>query len=316
MIEVEVTDITDETAHIRCFELRAADGSPLPAFTAGAHIDVQITDTLIRQYSLSNAPSERHRYVIGVLRESASRGGSQAMHEHVRPGSRLKISEPRNLFPLADEASHSLLIAGGIGITPLLSMAGALWGESAPFDLHYYARSRDLAGFVERLAQAPYAAQVHVHFDAEPDTHLAVSELVNAPREGTHLYVCGPDGFMNHVLETARHSGWAEARLHREYFTPQAQDLADDGWFKIRIQSTGQEFDVEPDQTVAQAMEANGVFIPLSCEQGICGTCLTGIVEGLADHRDQYLTEEEQAAHTQFTPCCSRARTPLLVLDL
>src|SRR5690606_37260502 len=195
MIEVEVTDITDETAHIRLFELRAADGSPLPAFSAGAHLDVQITDTLIRQYSLSNAPSERHRYVIGVLRESAPRGGSQAMHEHVRPGSRLKISEPRNLFPLADEASHSLLIAGGIGITPLLSMAEALWDKSAPLDLHYYARSRDLAGFVERLAQAPYAAQVHVHFDAEPETQLAVSELVSAAQEGTHLYVCGPDGF-------------------------------------------------------------------------------------------------------------------------
>ncbi|MFT4089318.1 MAG: PDR/VanB family oxidoreductase [Asticcacaulis sp.] len=316
MIEIEVTDITDETALIRRFELRAVNGAALPAFGAGSHIDVHITDSLVRQYSLSNAPSETHRYVIGVLKEAVSRGGSKAMHDQITVGTRLRISEPRNLFPLASEAQKSLLIAGGIGITPILSMAEDLWARSAPFELHYYARARDMAGFLERLSQAPYAASVHLHFDAEPDTQYPVSDLVKAPQTGTHLYVCGPDAFMNHVLDASRAAGWAEADLHREYFTPQTQSLADDGWFKIRINSTGQEFDVEPDQTVAQAMEANGVFISLSCEQGICGTCLTGVIEGVPDHRDQYLTEEEQASNTQFTPCCSRAKSPLLILDL
>nr|WP_180166623.1 PDR/VanB family oxidoreductase [Stenotrophomonas sp. SbOxS2]NYT99477.1 oxidoreductase [Stenotrophomonas sp. SbOxS2] len=318
MIQVRVHALSDECAQIRSLELRSVDGAPLPAFSAGAHVDVQLPGGLIRQYSLCNAPHENHRYVIGVLHAPDSRGGSRAVHA-LQAGDMLEISAPRNLFALHPQPVHSLLLAGGIGITPLLAMAEHLAAQGAPFALHYAARSAAHAGFLQRLAQAPWAAQVHLHFDDGPaQQRLDMPALLAAAPADSHLYVCGPAGFMAHVLEAGANAGWEQARLHREYFgaaPAQAQALAVTS-FEVQIASSGQVFTIPAEQSIAQVLDQAGVFVPVSCEQGICGTCLTPVLEGVPEHRDQFLSFEEHARNDQMTVCCSRARSARLVLDL
>ncbi|MNG95446.1 Phthalate 4,5-dioxygenase oxygenase reductase subunit [compost metagenome] len=316
MIDVVVVSRNNEAQDICSYELAAVDGSPLPAFSAGAHIDVQLPDGLIRQYSLCNHPEERHRYLIGVLKDSASRGGSRSLHEQVHNGAQLRISEPRNLFPLAHGARRSLLFAGGIGITPILCMAEHLAHTGADFELHYCARSSERAAFVERIRTAPFADRLFLHFDEQPETALNAAQVLANPQADVHLYVCGPGGFMQHVLDSARAQGWQEDRLHREYFAAAPVDTGNDGSFSVQVGSTGQVFEVPAEQSVVQVLERHGIEIAMSCEQGICGTCLTRVLDGVPEHRDLFLTEEEQARNDQFTPCCSRSKTPLLVLDI
>lgn len=316
MIEVQVVSRKTEAHGICSYELARLDESPLPAFSAGSHIDVHLPDGLIRQYSLCNHPDERHRYLIGVLKDPASRGGSQHLHEQINTGDRLQISEPRNLFPLADEARRSLLFAGGIGITPILCMAERLAHSNADFELHYCARSSDRAAFVERIRHSAFADRVFVHFDEQPETLMNTAQVLANPQPGVHLYVCGPAGFMQHVLDSARTQGWAEDRLHREYFAAAAIDSSHDGSFSVKVASSGQIIEIPADKTVVAVLESHGIDIPMSCEQGVCGTCLTNVLEGIPDHRDMFLTEEEQACNNQFTPCCSRSKSPLLVLDI
>jgi vanillate O-demethylase ferredoxin subunit len=312
MIEVMVTSRNHEALDICSYELAGVDGKALPAFGAGAHIDVHLPGGLVRQYSLCNRPDERHRYLIGVLKDAASRGGSKSLHEQIHVGDRLQISAPRNLFPLVPQAQRSLLFAGGIGITPILSMVEHLAGEGAEFELHYCARSHQHAAFVERLKSSPFADRVHLHFDSVLD----VSAILANPQPDQHLYTCGPGGFMQHVLDSAKAQGWTEENLHREHFSAAPVDTSADGSFSIKLGSTGQVFEVPADKTVVQVLQSHGVDVAMSCEQGICGTCLTRVLEGVPDHRDLYLTEDEQAANDQFTPCCSRARSAMLVLDL
>lgn len=316
MIEVQVVSRKTEAHGICSYELARLDESPLPAFSAGSHIDVHLPDGLIRQYSLCNHPDERHRYLIGVLKDPASRGGSQHLHEQINTGDRLHISEPRNLFPLAHEARRSLLFAGGIGITPILCMAERLAHSNADFELHYCARSSDRAAFVERIRQSAFADRLFVHFDEQPETLMNTAQVLANPQPDAHLYVCGPAGFMQHVLDSARTQGWTEDRLHREYFAAAAIDSSHDGSFSVKVASSGQIIEIPADKTVVAVLESHGIDIPMSCEQGVCGTCLTNVLEGIPDHRDMFLTEEEQACNNQFTPCCSRSKSPLLVLDI
>jgi len=316
MIEVQVAARHDEALDICSYELVAVGGQALPAFSAGSHIDVHLPGGLVRQYSLCNHPEERHRYLIGVLKDPASRGGSHSLHEQILPGMRLQISEPRNLFTLAPQARRSLLFAGGIGITPILCMAEHLAQSGAAFELHYCARSQERAAFVERLRRSPYADRVFLHFDEEPDTALDAAALLAKPSDDLHLYVCGPGGFMQHVLDTAKDQGWAQDCLHREYFAAAPIDTRADGSFSVKLASSGQVFEVPADRSIVQVLESHGIDVPVSCEQGVCGTCLTRVLEGVPEHRDLFLTEAEQACNDQFTPCCSRSKTPLLVLDL
>lgn len=318
MIDVVVISRKEEAPGICSYELARADRSPLPAFSAGAHIDVHIPGDagLVRQYSLCNAPHEQHRYQIGVLDDPASRGGSATIHRLLQAGMNLRISEPRNLFELAPEARRSLLFAGGIGITPILCMAEHLAASGANFELHYCVRAHDRAAFINRLQASTFAERVFVHADEEPASVLQAAALLAGPQPDMHLYVCGPGGFMQHVLDSARAQGWSEANLHREYFAAAPVDTRADGSFSVKVNSTGQVFEIPKDQSVIQVLELHGIELPVSCEQGVCGTCLTGVLEGIPEHRDMYLTEEEQALNDQFTPCCSRAKTPLLVLDI
>jgi vanillate monooxygenase ferredoxin subunit len=317
-LTVRVAKKSVEALHIQSFELVDAQGAALPAFTAGSHIDVFLPGGLIRQYSLCNDPRETHRYVLGVLRDPASRGGSQAMHDAVNEGDVLQISAPKNHFPLAPAATRSLLLAGGIGITPILCMAERLAQQGAPFEMHYCTRERARTAFFERISASALAPQVRFHFDAgEPAQKLDLPALLAQPQAGCHLYVCGPKGFINAVLDQAKAAGWPAEQLHCEFFAgEEVKALAGDGSFQVRLASSGQVITVPADTTVVKALGAAGVDVMVSCEQGVCGTCLTRVLEGEIDHRDQYLTPEEQAANDQFLPCCSRAKSPMLVIDL
>jgi vanillate O-demethylase ferredoxin subunit len=316
LLKVRVERRTNEAEDICSYELVSADGTPLPAFAAGSHIDVHVGEGLVRQYSLCNPPHERHRYVIGVLRDPASRGGSRGMHENIQSGATLTISAPKNHFPLV-EAAHSLLLAGGIGVTPILAMAEALSAHGAAFEMHYCARSPERAAFRDRIAGSPFAAQVHFHYDSgAPGQKLDLAALLAGLDRATHIYFCGPTGFIDHVKATAAAHRWPEAQLHLEYFGAVAVDTGGDRPFEVKLASSGASYTVPAGVTVMQVLRDAGVFVAASCEQGVCGTCLTRVLEGVPDHRDLYLTEEEQAANDQFTPCCSRSKSPSLLLDL
>lgn len=315
-IAVKVLRKTQEAQDIAAFELARPDGSALPAFSAGSHIDVQVPGGPVRQYSLCNDAAENHRYRIAVLRDAGSRGGSAAMHDVVREGDTLTISEPRNHFPLV-HAQRTLLFAGGIGVTPLLAMAQRLAAIDADFTLHYCTRSPARTAFRGEIAASTWAQRVQFHFDdGDAAQKLDLERALGAPQAGTHVYVCGPAGYIDFVVKTARRLGWPEDQVHLEYFGAAPQDTSGDGGFQVKIASSGAVYDVAADQTVVQALQAHGIEILTSCEQGVCGTCITRVLQGECDHRDLYFTDEEKAANDQFTPCCSRAKTPLLVLDL
>ena len=313
---VRIARKTLEAPDICSFELVAVDGGALPPFTAGAHIDVLLDGAVVRQYSLCNHPRETDRYLIAVLREPASRGGSSRMHA-LREGDELDISEPRNHFALAPDARRHLLLAGGIGITPILCMAEQLASEGAAFELRYCTRSATRTAFLQRIRQSAFSAKAQIHHDdGAAAQKLDLPAVFAAPQAGDHLYVCGPGGFIEAVLAAARAAGWPTEALHREYFAAGPTSIADDGAFDVQIASSGALIRVAPQQSVIAALAAVGIEVPVSCEQGVCGTCLTGVLDGTPDHRDLYLTDDERARGDQFTPCCSRAKSPRLVLDL
>jgi vanillate O-demethylase ferredoxin subunit len=316
-LQVRVARKVSEADGISSFELVAADGAPLPPFEAGAHIDVHLRDGLLRQYSLCNPPQERHRYLIAVLRDPSSRGGSTAMHDEIEAGHLITISAPKNHFALEPAAARSLLFAGGIGVTPILAMAEELAGAGADFEMHYSARTPERAAFLQRIAAAPYATRVHVHYDSgDAAQKLDCAAVLGAPRADTHIYVCGPGGYIDHVLGAANALGWPPAQVHREYFSAAPVDEAGDTAFDVKLASSGQVFTIPPGRTVVEVLAEHGIDIPVSCEQGVCGTCLTRVTAGVPDHRDVYLTDEERAANDQFTPCCSRSKSAVLSLDL
>ncbi len=315
-IIVKVLRKTREAQDIASFELARTDGGPLPAFGAGSHIDVHVPGGPVRQYSLCNDDGEQHRYRIAVLRDAASRGGSAGMHDRVREGDQLTISEPRNHFPLV-HVRRTVLLAGGIGITPLLCMAQRLGSIAADFTLHYCTRSIGRTAFRDEILASPYADRVQFHFDdGDPAQKLDLAAALGAPDADTHVHVCGPMGFIDFAVQGARAAGFGPEQIHLEYFGAAPKSTGGDGAFDVRIASSGQLVTVPADKTVVQALAAAGVEILTSCEQGVCGTCLTRVLEGECEHRDLYLTDEEKARNDQFTPCCSRAKSRVLVLDL
>ncbi|MBB3222458.1 PDR/VanB family oxidoreductase [Pseudoduganella umbonata] len=305
-----------EAERVHAFELRDPDGAALPPFTAGAHVDVHLPGGLVRQYSLCNDPRDTARYVIAVLLQDG--GGSQAMHA-LEEGAHVTIGAPRNHFELDTGARRSLLVAGGIGITPLLSMAERLNILDRQFALHYCVRSMGTAAFAGSLREAPYRHCVHVHADDGPATQrFDLPALLAGAGADTHLYVCGPAGFIAMVQQAALAHGVAAERIHVEHFANAntVVDVASSSAFQVRVASTGRTIAVPAGQSVVDCLAEHGVAIPVSCRQGVCGSCLTTVLEGEPDHQDCYLTDTERALGDRFLPCCSRSRTPLLVLDL
>jgi vanillate O-demethylase ferredoxin subunit len=317
MIEAKVIEKTELTDRICRLILAAKNGQTLPAYEPGAHIDVYLGNGLIRQYSLC-APRHSPDYEIAVLKESKGRGGSLWIHEQLRVGDLLQISEPKNHFPLDPSAPRNLLFAAGIGVTPILAMAEHLAAQQQPFDLYYCARCEKEAIYLERIRHSLPDQAVHIHFTHGDAGKRLVADplLVNADHKA-HIYVCGPQSFMDAVLDSARGRDWPEAFLHREYFSiADGTTTKADHSFEIEIHSTGQVLTVPEEQSIVQVLEAHDIFIPVACEEGVCGTCLTGLLAGQADHRDVFLTDAEKQKMDQFTPCCSRAKSRRLVLDL
>ena len=313
-LTVRVERISRQTPEILAFELAHPWGRPLPSYEAGAHIDVHMPGGFSRQYSLARAPSDAHSYVIGVKRETDSRGGSASMHERVREGDLLPISAPRNTFPLREEATHHLLLAGGIGMTPLLAMAQALAARGTQFTLCVFARSEEHLAFADALHAPALAPHLRLHLDqGDASQRIDLRALLAERAPGTHLYVCGPGGFMNAVRDAAAH--WPEDTLHAEYFAAPTDANTTTGLpFTLKLARRGITVPVAADQTAVDALHEVGIDIPVSCQQGLCGTCVVeGDGEG-AEHRDFCLTGTERRSKVAL--CCSRAKGPDLVLQL
>lgn len=312
---VRVLQRKEQATGIISLDLQALDGSDLPAFSAGAHIDVRLPSGLVRQYSLCNDAVEQHRYRLGVLLAEASRGGSRAVHEALHPGATLSVSAPRNLFALVSESSSITLIAGGIGITPLLSMAYTLAREGRDFQFHVCARDASRVSFRQELQQ--WGERVWLHLN---DSGASASPAFDPQRDiGTYLpgrfiYTCGPAGFMDYVRQSALALGWPEKSIRMEHFAGEV--AKEGGTFSVEARRSGKMVQVGSAQSIAEALQAAGIEVPMSCEQGICGMCVTPVLEGIPDHRDMYLTDHEKTANTHMTLCCSRASSAHLVLDI
>ncbi|MGB4488212.1 MAG: PDR/VanB family oxidoreductase [Pseudomonas veronii] len=296
-------------------DLIPVGGAKLPAFEAGAHVDIHIAPGLVRQYSLCSDPADSAVYRLGVLRDPASRGGSTSVYDTLLEGAEVQISAPRNLFPLASEARRSILIGGGIGITPMIAMAYALHAKGEDFELHYCGRSRSRSAFLDELQSAAFAERVHTHFDDEaPAQKLDMDRVLGQAESGVHVYTCGPSGFMDWVIgESAKH-GYADDHIHREYFQIEVDNSG--ASFQVVAARSGKTVQVAEGQTILAALADVGIQIEISCEQGICGTCLCDVLEGEPDHRDVYLTDDEKQANDQILICCSRAKSKKLVLDI
>lgn len=314
-LELIVTRRDMHGPDIAVVELRSADRTDLPPFEPGSHVDVEISPELKRQYSLCGDPHDRTYYRLGILKVAQSRGGSREAHHLLVPGKAVRISKPRNHFPLHPIARKSILIGGGIGITPILAMALDLHRRGEDFVLHYCARSRSAAAFVEELESAPFAGQVFFHFDdGASDQRFEPARDVQAADPDTHVYFCGPSGFMQWVENGCRTLGYTPAQLHQEHFSAEVSSAG--GSFDVQLARTGVVVPVPEGVSIVKALEGAGVKVETMCGQGVCGTCLCDVLEGLPDHRDSYLTDEEHSENTQMTLCCSRSLSKRLVLDL
>jgi vanillate O-demethylase ferredoxin subunit len=319
-LRVRITRKWMEAVDACGLELRAADGAALPPFAAGAHIDLVLPGGLTRQYSLCNAPSGADRYEICVLRAPDSRGGSRAVHEDLAAGQEIEISAPRNLFALAPGEAPAILIAGGIGITPILSMALALSAQGRPFELHYASRSLAHTAFrstlISRLGQ-----HAHLYTPEPGSSRLQVDALVGRHAADAHFYACGPRRLIDATLAAAQASGVAPDRVHVEHFAPAATattaaPAASDTAFELFLARSLRSVAVGKCESIVQAIRRAGVDILTSCEQGVCGTCVQAVLEGEVEHLDYYLGDDEKRAGKLIIPCCSRASSQRLVLDL
>jgi vanillate O-demethylase ferredoxin subunit len=300
---------------ISSFEFVGQNCGILPEFTAGSHIDVHLPG-YIRQYSLCNDPSERYRYVVAVLRDEKGRGGSRAMHDQLRPGDKVVISPPRNHFELYSQASNYIFIAGGIGITPIMSMIAVARAQNKAFHLYYCTRSPERAAFLAQLKPLIERGHVTVHYDGgQPSNGLNLKKVLSTQLPGSHLYYCGPTGFMDAVAEAS--NGWIKGTVHSERFSAPLPTVATDEVetsFDINLARSGRSFTVAPGQTIVEVLAKNGINVDVSCKEGYCGTCMTRYLEGQPLHRDSVLDEEDREEFIMV--CCSRAKSKSLVLDL
>lgn len=310
-LSLRVKSVTWEARDILSFDLRAPDGSALPPFTAGAHVNLQL-DGLERSYSLTNSQDEVHRYVIAVRREESGRGGSRLFHERLRPGTFVKVSAPANLFPLAEGAPHHVLIAGGIGITPILSMARRLTSLGLSWRVHYAVGFIEDAVFSDELRALAGGDASRVVIRARAAGRMDVPGIVADTPAGTHLYCCGPVSMLEDFRTAAESRD--PATVHFEYF--QSAQEAAKGGFSVFLARSKKIFDIGENQSILAALLASGMRVAHSCQQGVCGACETRVLEGTPDHRDSVLSPREQASGRTMMICCSGSKTPRLVLDL
>ena len=301
---------------IQLFEFRHPEGSPLPAFTPGAHVKVKTPSGHTRQYSLCNAPDETDRYVIAVKREAQGRGGSMSMVDQLKVGDSVEVGEVENLFELDERARSFILVAGGIGITPLLAMARSLLAEGErKFKLYYLTRDADSTAFLDEILTSDLKSHVVIHHDkGDPSNSYDLWPALEKPGTltGQHVYCCGPRGLMDAVRDMTGH--WPSSTVHFESFGGDTKIHADDQAFTVRLAKSGMDLEVPVGRSILEVAREHGIHAASSCESGTCGTCKTALLEGEADHRDMVLLDEEKSSHIMI--CVSRAKAGRLVIDL
>lgn len=312
-LTLRIKQLRWEAVGVVSVTLERPDGRELPAWQPGAHLDLHLPGAITRQYSLCGRTADARTWRVAVLREPNGRGGSAAVHDILRPGDMMQVRGPRNNFALADSPDY-LFIAGGIGITPLLPMIDAAEAAGARWRLMYGGRTRSSMAFLDVLAA--YGERVEVW----PQDELGLLDLdaaLGQPRPDTLVYCCGPEPLLAAVEQACHH--WPGAALHVERFAPKPQPLADAGaeaGFEVVLERSGRCIQVPPGCSVLEALEVEGVDAPNSCREGICGTCETKVLEGIPDHRDSLLSEEERSANTTMMICVGRGLSARLVLDL
>lgn len=318
-LRLKVIKTEAPTAQIRALTLAAAEGGALPGYTAGSHIRVTLPDGDDRPYSLVNADPEAdvgnapQTYRLGVRLEEESKGGSKFMHG-LSEGDVLSATMPKNDFKLIDSPAPAILFAGGIGVTPIISMAAELKRRGQPFEFHYSGRSRPLMAFVEDIEQACGKA-LSVYCDDETERAIDLKRLIGGASIESHIYVCGPRGMIEAVREIAHGRGFSKDHVHFELFDKPAQ-TGGDGTFEVEVKSSGAVFTIPPGKSIIEVLEAEGVDLVYDCQRGDCGICQTDVLEGFPDHRDVILTDEERASNKVMQICVSRAKSARLVLDL
>ncbi|MEY1556401.1 reductive dehalogenase [Yoonia sp. R2331] len=311
VIPVVIDAVDQMSADVTLYTFRRSDGADLPPATAGAHIDVLVAPEFFRQYSLCSDPADRSCYQIAVLREDQGRGGSKLMHRIFTKGRRVFVSHPINHFPLDETASHSILMGGGIGITPMIAMAHALHRKSADFEVHYSIKSRNQAGFLQALTAVPWADKVHIHCSAD-GTRADLDTLLRY-RDGAHVYTCGPDAYMDAVIATATANGFPEDARHLEYFAvPETPDYENHP-FTLELRD-GRQIAVSADETASDALIRKGEHVDLKCSDGLCGVCKCGVLSGEVEHRDFVLSKDQRKS--AMILCQSRAAHPGGILKL
>jgi len=314
LLSLRLTAIRFEAEGISSFELQQPDGGELPPFTAGAHIDLHLPNGMVRSYSLCNDSSERRRYVVAVARDANSRGGSVFMHDQMRVGQRLDVGAPRNNFELDERAPHTVLIAGGVGVTPLWCMAQRLQNLGSSWEIHYASRSRSNAAFLLELGAIArrHPGRVHLHFDQEQGL-MQLGAVVSQIRADAHVYCCGPLPMLE-AFESAV-EGLPCDQIHVEYFKAKDEPVTAGG-VELRLAKSNKVITVGPGKTVLDAILECGVDVPYSCMEGICGSCEVAVLEGEPDHHDSVLTERQRQSNRTMMVCCSGAKSSRLVLDL
>ena len=314
LYDVVVKNRHVEGGNIAVMEFESANAEVLPKIEAGAHIDVHLPNGMIRQYSLCQNPNQAGKFRLGILRDAESRGGSISAFDDLKDGMHIQVSAPKNLFPLYP-AKHTVLIGGGIGITPLITMAYQLAHEGASFELHYCGASEDRCAFVNEIKNGELAPFTTFHFKSEGASHRQFFEAAIQDIDVTsHIYTCGPVGFMDWVVNLATTHNFPQAQIHKEYFQVKTDTSGDA--FEVVAERSGKIILVDAGETILQALAKQGINIEMSCEQGVCGTCMCDVIEGEPDHRDVYFTDEEKASNEQILVCCSRSKSSRLVLDI
>lgn len=313
MSVLERTGVSDRSVMLR---LGAVDGSQLPTFAAGSHVDLHVREGMVRQYSLVGDPSDVDAYAICVQREDDGRGGSRAVHEVLRVGSQLEISVPRSSFALQTVAGSTILIGGGIGLTPLVAMAEKLHRDRAEFEFHVYARDRSSLPLADHLDARPWADAVHQHFSATGDSfRTAGPRALDVGTPGGAVYICGPPEFIELARSRALSGGWSPAQIHVEQFVA-ARTAKTGASFDVVVSSTGETIPVGAEQSIADALESRGYETYRSCGQGYCGSCVVGVRAGIPDHRDDFQSDAQHATNTLINTCVSRSLTATLELDV
>lgn len=310
-IEVLLTCVRMAARDTNLYTFQRPDKAPLPAADPGAHIGVILPNGIERQYSLVIAGPQLKEYTVGVKRDLNSRGGSIFMHDQLRVGSRLPIVPPRNNFPLKDDADLVVLLAGGIGITPIYCMVNRLIERGRKWELYYSCRTRLDAAFLDELAQHP---ATHLHFDDEEGGRFVnVPGIVDTLPRHAHLYCCGPAPMLAAFEAATAH--WPAEQIHVEYFTPKFA-AAQEGGYIVELARSKRELVIPAGKSILQVVREAGIDVPHSCEEGVCGACETRVISGIPDHRDTILTESERNENATMMICCSGSKTPRLVLDI